>query len=794
MSENRKKPTDRIKCKIEVTKIFFPKVKDQELGDWVSFGAEVIEVIEGEPWFKSQYSTSIQCIGTRAPLLSIGERYTLHGTRKDSDNEKYGPSYEIDNMYTKYDFSDVDEQKIFLKFVLSNSQINRLYEHFENPFKIIENRDIKKLMEIKGVGESTAMKIIEKVSANVDNGRVYIELEKYGMTKKTIDKLVASFGASNLLEKFHQNPYFLMFEADGFGWKKTDQCALKFGIQEGDIRRVKAFIYYIFIQREQEGHTYITINELLDKIREEISAVENQTIREAFHELKEEEVLWWDDTKTRIGLVRSYLLEYEITKELNRLIEAPSELFYKDAEETLKEIEEENGFEFTEEQHQAVLKLLNTNVGILTGYSGVGKTTTVSALLACCDEPDFVQTALAGRAAARMKEITGEDGYTIHRLLGQTYKREDIDELGNDIDGNPVKDDSIGKLANNLIILDEISMVGGDIFLSLLRGIRSGSKLIMIGDVGQLESIGTLNLFRDLINSGKIPTAHLTKIHRQAEKSAIITTSASVRNQSQIFNSGFSGIETRGDLQDFTMDIYDDAELTQRKIIKHFKNLMSQGIPADDIQVIVPMKTRGESSTFVLNNLLTNIVNPNGEYVRDIFVSSDNDEISKIPLKVNDRVINNKNNYKLKSYRTGKIIPIFNGNLGKVVCACDEGIVIDFFDIGEIVVEYRHMSNLSLAYAITGHKLQGSECPHAIVGLDMGAYMMLTKEWLYTAITRAKETCTLCGQNMAIRRAIDTSRIPYKQTLLKEMLNGESFFNVETLKSMTTYNKSLTIW
>jgi exodeoxyribonuclease V alpha subunit len=335
------------------------------------------------------------------------------------------------------------------------------------------------------------------------------------------------------------------------------------------------------------------------------------------------------------------------------------------------------------------------------------------------------------------------------------------------------------KLPYDLIIVDEISMVGGEIFYSLIRAIENGTKLIMLGDVSQLESIGYLNLFRDMMDSGVIVTSHLNKIHRQAAKSAIITSSMHVRNQMQLFPKNYSGQKVMGDLQDLEVDIYEDSIITQRKIVKHYTTLLEKGIHKNDIQVIVPMKTRGDISTFALNPLLQKVANPNlfDYIVRKKRVGS-NDVENKIG--VNDRVINVSNHYDTFNL-DGDTVPVYNGNMGIVVQISEEEAVVDFYQWGKIVIPKTYFNDLELAYAITGHKLQGSESPYTIIGLDMSAYMMLTKEWLYTAITRARKYCVLCAQNAAVSMAINTSRVPYKQTLLKQMLNGKSYFDTKKI-------------
>jgi exodeoxyribonuclease V alpha subunit len=367
-----------------------------------------------------------------------------------------------------------------------------------------------------------------------------------------------------------------------------------------------------------------------------------------------------------------------------------------------------------------------------------------------------------------MTEITNITGYTIHRLLGF-------------FPGKGFACNKKHPLSDDIIIVDEVSMIGGHLFYNLIQAVKNGAKLIMLADVGQLESIGVLNIASDIINSSKIPVVILDKIHRQAQKSAIITESIKVRNGIQLFSTDFNDIEIRGELQDLEVDIYLNKEKTAKKIIEKFKENLPKVDNILDIQVILPMKTNSKASTFYVNKELQEICNPYNPSLKEIEISYTKD--LKYKLRVNDKVMNVRNNYKtvknsddicFDEFDEPIFTPIFNGNLGIIKDIQGSSMIIDFNMIGEIIVPQKHWRYIELGYAATCHKFQGSQSKIVIVGIDFSAYMLLSKEWVYTALTRAQEYCVLCAENKALRYAITQNGVSNKKTHLKDMLNNYS--------------------
>lgn len=400
--------------------------------------------------------------------------------------------------------------------------------------------------------------------------------------------------------------------------------------------------------------------------------------------------------------------------------------------------------------------------GYISITGNCGKTSVATAITEILNNYKIAQVALSGKAALRMQEVTGRESSTIHRLLGF----EDGKFIYNK--SNPLEFD--------VVVIDEASMIGADLFYKLLQAIPDSAKVIILGDIGQLESIGVGSVFKDMLESNVISTVNLTKIHRQAKKSAIITESINIRNQKHIIDKDFYGSRTLGELQDLHLDIYEDKDETIEKVIDYFRQEYKKSQDLMEIQVVVPMRERGSSSVYSLNNKIQEIVNPANKNKIEV-----NQNIRKgMPyvIRVGDKIMNMVNQYKTLD-TNGILTPVFNGNLGIVKAIYSKEMVIDFVGIGELVIEKDNWKNIELGYASTAHKLQGSEFNTIIVGVDSSSYVMLSKEWLYTAVTRSKKMCYLCGDNYAIRTSVKQSNLVKKLTHLKELLVEQEYLSSE---------------
>lgn len=358
-----------------------------------------------------------------------------------------------------------------------------------------------------------------------------------------------------------------------------------------------------------------------------------------------------------------------------------------------------------------------------------------------------------------MTEITGRESYTIHRLLGYAPQN----PLNKD--GFTFHDDN--PLDVDIVIVDEISMIDAFLFYHLIRAIPSGAKLICLGDMGQLESIGCGNIAYDMIHSPEIATVYLSQIHRQAASSAIVIEARKIRQGTQIVNNSYTGTETRGELQDLYLDCYSDKSHTFGKIMKRFTEAMRRdNFDIMETQILVPVKSAGDACTYRINTAIQELYNPKSSSKPEIEITSQGKIVA---LRKGDKVINTQNTYKTEP-------PIFNGNLGiiKEVFPSEESLIVSFVGIGDVYIDKKQVSSIELGYAITVHKSQGSQFDYVILGVDFSSYSLLTRELLYTGITRAKKKCDLIVQTGALRTAVSKEGVSKKQTHLQQCLRNLS--------------------
>lgn len=695
------------------------------------------------------------------PRLVEGNIYTV--VADYVVDKKWGEQYDIVCIYTDltFDKSDEDSQKKFLASIFTPLQIKNMYDALENPFDVLNNGDASELVKVKGCGLDTAARWITRFKSNIYLGKIYAELNDYNLTNNMIKKLIETYNSPDIVvSKVKNNPYVLCTEVDGIGWKTADKIALEGGINPYAPERIGAYIVNYLNIKAQEGNDYITPDELMGAILEGLGEdVPDEAITEAVH--SHSELLWWSEDKSYIGLKSQRYLSENIAKHLIRIRNADTEIVCKNNWlNDIQHLEHRQGWSFTEEQLEGIKTILDNNVVVITGGAGTGKSSLVSGMLEVLRDCSYVQCALSGRASSRMSEITGVEGYTIHRLLGYPCFAEGNKNGFNYHDNNP--------LPYDIIIVDEISMVDAQLFYYLIRSINDGSKLILLGDTNQLESIGSGNIAYDMINSQEIPTVALTKIHRQAAISAIVTEADKVRNGIQLVDKDWTGTETRGQLQDLTIDCYSDKSNTFYKIMQKFSEYMSK--PDFNImatQIIVPTKTRGDSSTYNINNTVQELYNPASSQKQEITCYINGQPYA---LREGDKVINVKNNYKTSP-------AIYNGNIGivKEINLIEDYVIVDFLGIGEVRIDDYHSSgSLELGYAVTVHKMQGSEFENIIFGFDFSGFSLLTKELVYTGITRAKKKCDIICQTGALRMAISKNGVSSKLTHLRETLYMEA--------------------
>lgn len=749
------KEEDIINVKIKLNRILFPHEGFYESGAWVLALACVTEVIKSSE--NLTMGQEIKIVGN-LPIFEPNEEYSLIAAKEI--DKKYGKQYSVLNCCKILDTSNPESSRLFLSKICTELQLKHLYNTYDNPIEFFETKNIEALSKVQGIGETTAKLLLTKYENNKDLADYYVKMSKYDLTPNILSKLLNHYNSPDtVIQIMETNPYRLI-DIDGIGFKKADEIALNTGvISEQSPERVKAFIIYLLTTKAEEGDSYYYLDELVDELDFSLGEIETDILLNILHELEDNKTIWVSENRKAIGLMEYYNLEQNIAKEIFRLLNAKNKFKFDNWEKKIESLEKEQGWEFTEEQILGIKTILENQVVIIVGDAGTGKTSSVVGMLEVIgDKYEFSQTALSGRASCNMSDVTGMEGFTIHRLLGF----------------NPLEGfmyDKENKLPVDGVILDEGSMVGLDIFYKLVQAIETGSKLIILGDEGQLESIGAGNLLFDMIESGIVPTVRLTKIHRQAQKSAIITEGRKIKRGEQITEKGFIGNELRGDLQDLELDIYKDKIETQSRIIKHYKDLLNKGINYTDIQVIVPLKERGDACSYKINSIIQKIIIDTEKEKKKLIINPN----AKNPttIYVGDKVMNTINNYQAKNL-SGKTIGIFNGDIGIVtdINIYKREIIVNFLTKGKIVIDSESLFGIELAYACTTHKLQGSSSPYVICGIDYSHYMLLCKQMLYTMLTRTKKYCVLCAESRALRYAISTDKVVDKQTFLSGFLKG----------------------
>lgn len=701
-------------------------------------------------------------------------------------HKTYGWQYQIIYMQPNINLQDTKLFKTFLSYVATPLQVEALFNGLDDPLNALKERDVEKLCTVKGIGKVTAYRLIERYEENALYEQAYVELGEYGLTANLIKKIVNTYKSVNkALAIIRENPYSLIKDVDGIGWAKADAIGIKVGFALESVERLEGFLQYYLDEQGKMGNSWINPNLINSAVMEIFTtsflannkATIISNLATAVAHLKDKDILVFDDEKNRVYLSKYYRLEKNIACELIRLMRGEVLLPRKDIDEVIDQIEFEKGYRLTDEQTNGARIFKKSNVGILTGASGTGKSTSIDAVIRAFKGYKIAQCALSGRAASRLGEITGLEGQTIHRLL--------------EWNGDQFGRDNLTPIEYDVVILDETSMLGGELFYSLIRAIRTGAKLIMVGDTNQLESLGSLNLFEDLINSKIIPCQILSKIHRQAQASGIITESFKVKDGIQI-SSGLrdKSITHCGTLKDLVIHI--DNNNTLDAVISHFKEELSKVNDINKIQVIVPMREKGDLSVSSINKIIQEYYNPASNHtdkemltLKSTYKSKskskgyeyeDDDVNNSKQFRVGDKVINVVNTRKVYTI-DGNQTSIFNGFIGiiKSVDNILNEMIVDFGkDVGEVVITSDIINNIQLAYAITCHKFQGSETDIIITGLNYGAYTLLCRQWVYTAITRAKKKSILCCENDALKFAIGINRVSEKKTFLKELLKSLS--------------------
>lgn len=689
------------------------------------------------------------------------------------NDPKYGFQYKIISFapYITVNEEDAVSKRMYLETIFTARQVDAMYHAVSDPFKALKENNIAELIKANGVGVKTAPLLIKKFEDNFSLSKLCSELGSYGLSNSMMRRLLSFYHSPDIvIQKVKENPYMLT-EVGGIGFKTADEIALKGGMKKNDLRRISAYIVFKLTECGQQGDSYISFDQLTQSIFEELGTdyISYELIDSAIDAISDK--LWISSDGSLIGLLEYYKLESNICNELLRIADSKSsELHYNNLDDRIREIESEQGWEFTDQQRKGIESVNDNCLTIINGLAGTGKSSVAAAVIKLFKDANSIACCLSGKAAARLGEIIGTDGSTIHRLLGYNPKFNGFTYTKNN------------QLFNNLIIIDEISMIGGSLFYSLLQAIKTGTKVLMLGDTGQLSAIGECNVASDIIMSGRLSLVTLDKIHRQGAKSAIITQSIKIRHGMQIIPRDYVGVDCRGELKDLLLDVYNDKAETASKMLEYFKaELRNNGNDILKVQMIAPMKTRGDTCTQALNTLAQEYYNP---YRGQDSVELHRGLNGKFSIRVGDKIIITKNNYKDCYFADDELatgnedsdvevapVPIFNGFIGIVTeIDAQSYMVVDMANVGKVVIPKDQFGIIDLAYAITVHKFQGAQTETVIFCVDYSSYTLLCRELVYTAVTRAQKKCILVAQNTALAHAIRTEKTAVRHTHLCNFL------------------------
>lgn len=589
--------------------------------------------------------------------------------------------------------------------------------------------------------------LLAGVTAMDSYSEVALKLAQYGIRRPVANKIYQMYHGESI-EKLQKDPYAAIFEVNGYAFKSADLIGRELGIAVDDGRRIKGAIFQVITDNLQNnGDTYVELKELLTEANKLLNIDSFDKIATCINELQHDGKVVVDDDKA--SLQNIFQTEIDIAQAMKNLVDRKISVNkYSDSEISgaIGDAEKQLKIKYDKTQKEAIKNALTNPISILTGGPGTGKTTIINGILIALrkladipasalysDDPPFLLAAPTGRAAKRMSEITGIAAKTIHRMLGIGIAGDDEEEL-NELNGE-------------ILIIDEMSMVDMFLFKKLVSSINETARIVFVGDKDQLPSVGAGNIFSDLIKSGAFPTTILKQIHRQGDDSTIITLAHKVNDgvdQEAIFKKtkNYSFIPCKPDLVgDAVGQIVELA--------------LKRGFSKDDIQVLSAMYS-GSGGVTNLNDIMQEIMNPEEEHTKRI-------EAHKEIFRIGDRILQLQNNPEKD---------IYNGQIGKIVGIDEKNskkCLIANFDDREVIFAKNELKDLTRAYAITIHKSQGSEFPLVILNLTMQNYVMLKRNLLYTAITRAEKNLVLVGDPRAYIAALKTPGNDRKTALAEKL-------------------------
>ena len=703
----------------------------------------------------------LSCVGEMAGIY-VGEEVKIVGTW--STHPIYGRQVKVELIERSMPKTVQGMEKYLASGVIKGigaRTAKKIVKHFGlDTFRIIEEEPLV-LAQINGISEKKAKEIGEVFHAQYELRKAMLFLQDYGITPTYAIKIYQHY-KERTTEVVKNTPYRLVEDIYGIGFRKADEIAAQVGIAREDPHRIRTGILYLLTNNSNNGHTYMprnilveeSIKLLLPETYEEhlrMQSFENPLVENALIELSmnKQIIIKNYDNEACVFLAYLYHSEQAVARKLIDLASLYEKNPAIDVEKELAKTQKDLKIELVEEQKEAVRHTLTHGVTVITGGPGTGKTTTINAILHMLEKAgeDVLLAAPTGRAAKRMSEATGMEAQTIHRLLEIGYMREDTNkQMFNRNEENPLEAD--------VIIVDEMSMVDITLMHALLKAVVEGQRLILIGDADQLPSVGAGNVLKDIIKSGRIPVVRLVQIFRQASKSAIVMNAHRInKGEYPIANEkGTDFFVMKRSIQEEIRDTL--IELIMERLPKY------QGFDSiKDIQILAPMR-KGLLGVNELNKSLQAVLNPHHDLKPE-------KEYRGTLFRTGDKVMQIKNNYNTPWKILGKTgmsidegTGVFNGDCGIITAIKEEEeCLVVTFDDGKVVeYEFNQLDELELAYAVTIHKSQGSEYPVVILPIHSGPPMLLSRNLLYTAVTRAKKMVVCVGLVETIQRMVDNNR------------------------------------